>query len=82
MKKILSLFSAFVLMLLPLSSSAQKKTSSGDDYNLRKAYEVLREENDLEKGLDLVNKQLSSTPDNVDALVLRTNLLRRMGEPG
>lgn len=82
MKKILSLFSAVVLMLLPLSSSAQKKTSSGDDYNLRKAYEVLREENDLEKGLDLVNKQLSSTPDNVDALVLRTNLLRRMGEPG
>ncbi|MBQ9174654.1 MAG: TIGR02281 family clan AA aspartic protease [Bacteroidales bacterium] len=82
MKKILSIISAAVLILLPLSSSAQKKTSSEDDYNLRKAYEVLREENDLEKGLDLVNKQLSSTPDNVKALILRADLLRRTDESG
>ena len=58
---------------------AQKKNNSNavSDYNLQKAYEVLQEENDEAKALDLVDKQIRETPDNVAALLLRVRLLRR-----
>ena len=59
-----------------------QKNKSDNDYNLRKAYEVLREEKDEIKALELVNKQLRETPDNVRALILHISLLRRKEEYG
>ena len=80
MKKIITILSAILLTLACGNVYAQK--NSTNDYNLKKAYEVLNEENDEAKGLDLVNKQLRETPDNVEALLLRVRLLRRKNEYG
>ena len=55
---------------------------SDNDYNLKKAYEVLNEEEDEAKALELVNKQLRETPDNVDALMLRMKLYRNQNDYG
>ena len=80
MKQFLTIISAIMLSLFCGNAFAQKSTT--DDYNLKKAYEVLNEEKDEAKALDLVNKQLRETPDNVDALVLRVRLLRRKQDFG
>lgn len=76
MKKIFAFLFALMLTLFCGQAYAQKNKSE-NDYNLQKAYEVLNEENDESKGLDLVNKQLLETPDNTEALLLRARLLRR-----
>jgi len=81
MKKITVILSAILLTVLSGNVYAQKNKTE-NDYNLKKAYEVLQEERDEAKALDLVNKQLRETPDNVDALVLRVRLLRRKHEYG
>ncbi|MBR6932381.1 MAG: tetratricopeptide repeat protein, partial [Bacteroidales bacterium] len=81
MKHILTLLSAIVLTFLSGDVYAQKNKTD-NDYNLKKAYEVLEEEHDEAKALDLVSKQLRETPDNVDALLLRVRLLQRKGEYG
>ena len=81
MKKIVSLLIITLMSFLSVNSYAQKN-KSGNDYNLQKAYEVLNEEKDETKGLDLVNKQLQETPDNVEALLLYARLNRRKGEFG
>lgn len=75
MKKIVTIISALMLILFCGNVYAQK--NSTNDYSLKKAYEVLNEEKDEAKALDLVTKQLRETPDNVDALILRARLLRR-----
>ena len=80
MKQFLTIIPAIMLSLFYGNAFAQKSTT--DDYNLKKAYEVLNEEKDEAKALDLVNKQLRETPDNVDALVLRVRLLRRKQDFG
>lgn len=80
MKQFLTIISAIMLSLFCGNAFAQKSTT--DDYNLKKAYEVLNEEKDEAKALDLVNKQLRETPDNVEALVLRVRLLRRKQDFG
>ena len=82
MKQILTLLSAIALTVLSGNVYAQKNKSNDNDYNLRKAEEVLKEERDEAKALDLVNKQLQETPDNVDALLFRVRLLRRKEEYG
>lgn len=81
MNRIITLLAAIVLTTLSVNVYAQKNKPE-NDYNLKKAYEVLNEEKDEAKALDLVNKQLRETPDNVDALILRTRLLRRKHEFG
>lgn len=81
MKRTFAILSALMLTLLCGQAYAQKNKND-NDYNLKKAYEVLSEEKDEAKGLDLVTKQLQETPDNVDALLLRVRLLRRKGEYG
>ena len=81
MKKIITLIAIVLVSLLSNEVYAQKSKTE-NDYNLKKAYEVLQEENDEAKALDLVSKQLRETPDNVDALVLRVRLLRRKHEYG
>ena len=81
MKRIVTILAAIVLAVLSTNVYAQKNKPE-NDYNLKKAYEVLNEEKDEAKALDLVTKQLRETPDNVDALILRTRLLRRKHEFG
>ena len=64
---------AVAVTVLPAEAWAQKKGGSeADDYNLQKAYEVLNDDKkDTDTALELLNKQLQITPDNVEALVLR-----------
>ena len=81
MNKLFTILSALMLTLLSINVYAQKNKTE-NDYNLKKAYEVLNEEKDEAKALDLVTKQLRETPDNVDALILRARLLRRKHEYG
>ena len=81
MKHITTLLAALLLTLLSLTAYAQKNKPE-NDYNLQKAYEVLNEENDEAKALDLLNKQLQETPDNVEALMLRMKLYRQKEEYG
>ena len=81
MKKIVPLLTVTLLTVLSVNAYAQKNKTD-NDYNLKKAYEVLQEENDEAKGLELVNKQLRETPDNVEAPLLRVRLLRRKNEFG
>ena len=71
-------------LLLTLTSGClyAQKNNSDSDYNLRKAYEVLNEENDVDKALELVSKQLKDTPDNVDALLLRMRIYQNRDEFG
>ncbi|MGM9735605.1 MAG: TIGR02281 family clan AA aspartic protease [Candidatus Cryptobacteroides sp.] len=80
MKPFVTIITAIMLGLLCGDAFAQKNTIN--NYNLQKAYEVLSEEQDEGKAFDLVNKQLSETPDNVDALILHARLLRRKQEYG
>lgn len=83
MKKTVIILSALMLTLLCGQANAQKtKTDNNNDYNLQRAWEALREEKDDAKALDLVNRQLQETPDNVQALLLRTRLNRAKGEYG
>lgn len=81
MRHYLSLLAALLLTTLSVPTYAQKNKPE-NDYNLKKAYEILNEEKDEAKALDLVNKQLKETPDNVDALMLRMRLYRRKAEYG
>ncbi len=80
MKRIITIISA--LMLICFCGNVYAQKNSTNDYNLKKAYEVLNEEKDEAKALDLVTKQIRETPDNVDALILRARLLRRKHEFG
>ena len=57
MKRILTLLSALLLTILSVSAYAQ---NTANDYNLKKAYEVLNEEKDEAKALDLVNRMRPS----------------------
>ena len=81
MKKLITILSVLLLTIASGTLYAQKTTTESD-YNLRKAYEVLNEENDVDKALDLVTKQLKDTPDNVEALIMHARLLRRYYEFG
>jgi len=81
MKHIITLLAALMLATLSVDVYAQKNKTE-NDYNLKKAYEVLNEEKDEAKALELVNKQLNETPDHVDALMLRMRLYRSKSEYG
>ena len=81
MKHITTLLATLLLSLLSVTAYAQKNKVE-NDYNLKKAYEVLNDEKDEAKALELVNKQLRETPDNVDALMLRMKLYRSKKDYG
>ena len=81
MKHILTLLSAILLTLLSSNVYAQKNKSE-DDYKLKKAIELLQNGGDETQALDLLDKQLEATPDNVQALVQRARLYRRSRELG
>lgn len=75
------MLSAVALLTVLSGNVYARKNKTENDYNLKKAYEVLNEEKDEAKALDLVNSQLRETPDNVEAL-LRVWLLRCKEEFG
>lgn len=81
MRKTVLLLTTIIAIVLSGNVYAQKNNTA-TDYNLKKAYEVLNEEKDEAKALELVTKQLRETSDNVDALVLRVSLLRRKKDFG
>ena len=81
MKKIFAILSVLMLTLLCGQAYAQKNKTD-NNYNLQKAWDVLREDNDEAKAMDLVNQQLRDTPDNVQALLLRVRLYRQKGDYG
>ena len=81
MKKIIAFLSALVLML-PCGDAFAQKDKSPADYNLQKAWDALREDNDQAKALELVNGVLKDSPDNVEALILRARLFRYREEYG
>ena len=79
MRKTVLLLTTIIAIVLSGNVYAQKNNIT-NDYNLKKAYEVLNEEKDEAKALDLANELLRETPDNVDALILRARLLLRKHE--
>ena len=80
MKTFLRIMAVVLLTALSVTAGyAQKKGKGNDNYNLLKAIEALQDERDEAKALELVNKQLKDTPDNVEALILRVRLTL-MGE--
>ena len=81
MKKLIIFLATLLALTLSDNSSAQNNKTNLD-YNLEKAFEALREENDYDKAFDYVNKQLQLTPDYVDALLLRIRLFRYKDEYG
>ena len=81
MKRIQTLLSAVLLTVLSTNLYAQKNKTDYD-YNLKKAYEVLQEEKDEAKALELLNKQMEETPDNVAALMFRAKIFFRREEYG
>ena len=82
MKKFFTIILSALVLTLSCGQAYAQKTKTDNDYNLQRAWEALREENDEAKALDLVNRQLKETPDNVQALLLRTRLNRKKGEYG
>ena len=80
MKRILA-YIVIAASLVSVPAGAQKKGTT-DDYNIKKAYEVLREQHDEAKALELLRDQLEKTPDNVEALMLRARVLRNRHEFG
>ena len=70
-----------VLLLLVLmtifapQACAQRNTVS--DYNYRKAVDAFYDEDDDDKALDLVTKQLDDTPDHLDSRFLRAKIYWR-----
>ena len=82
MKKIITIILSALVLTLSCGQAYAQKNETANDYNLQRAWEVLKDENDEAKALDLVNRQLKETPDNVQALLLRTRLNRKKGEYG
>ena len=73
MKKFIVIAAALLTMCSSVGY-AQKKTEN--TYNLQKAYEVLRSDNDLDQALELLDEQIMETPKNVEAYLLRARVYR------
>lgn len=79
MKKIILLITTLFL-ICSVDGYSQKK--SDNDYNLRRAYEVLQKDGDEKSAVELLNEQLKQTPKNSEALLLRARIRRKNGEYG
>ena len=80
MKRILAL--TLLALALAFSPACAQKMTSSPDYKIQKAYEVLNEENDTEKALDLLDEVIDDIPDHAGALLLRGRVLGSTGEYG
>ena len=72
MRRIIIILAAIFLTAATGEIIAQSGKNS--DYYLQKAYEAIRDEEDYDKALEYVNEQLSDTPDDVSALLLRVRI--------
>ena len=80
MKRLLFFLSALVLSAtLSLNAAAQ---TGKDDYNLKKALEIIKNDGDLDEALDLLDKQLELTPRNPRALVTRVRVYFKKDDYG
>ncbi|MCQ2147290.1 MAG: TIGR02281 family clan AA aspartic protease [Bacteroidales bacterium] len=68
-------FIVCALVLMSFNASTQSKKST-NDYNLQRAYEVLREDGDEQQALKLISEQLKLTPNDARAYLLRARILR------
>ena len=82
MKIIITFILSALMLTLPCGEAHAQKSKNDNDYNLQRAWEALEDEKDEAKALDLVNRQLRETPDNVQALLLRVRLNRKNREYG
>ena len=82
MNRIIAFTLSAVMLTMTCGESLAQKSKKTNDYNLQRAWEALDEEKDESKALDLVNRQIRETPDNVQALLLRVRLSRKNGEYG
>ncbi len=80
MKRIITL--TLLALALALSPACAQKKAASADYKIQKAYEVLNEENDTEKALDLLDEVIDEIPDHAGALLLRGRVLGSTGEYG
>jgi Tfp pilus assembly protein PilF len=69
-KLIVAILSA--LILLSTQACGQRKVVS--DYNYRKAVDAYFEDDDDDKALDLLNKQIDETPDHIDSRFIRARI--------
>lgn len=74
MKRISVLLAASAVSFLLCQPQSLAQNEKGNTYNLQRAYEVLQNDNDLDKAVSLLNDQLSSTPDNAEAYLLRARI--------
>ena len=74
MKRILLSLVAILTIFTP-QACAQRKIVS--DYNYQKAVDAFYDEDDEDKALDLVNKQINETPDHLDSRFLRARIYLR-----
>ena len=80
MKKLLLLLSAIVMAIaLPHTADAR---GSQDDYNFKKALEIIQNDGDKDEALDLLDKQLSQSPDHIMARLTRVAIYKGRGEFG
>ena len=82
MKKIFITIASAMFGLCAISSAASAQTNGAGTYNLQKAYEVLKENNDEEQALRLLRDQIKATPDNAEAYLLRARVYRNRKEYG
>lgn len=68
MKRIFILILSALMLTLACGDAFAQKSKNDNDYNLQCAWEALEQEKDNSKALDLVNRQLRETPDNVQAV--------------
>lgn len=65
-------FIMVILTILAPQACAQRKVVS--DYNYRKAVEAYFQDDDDEKALDLLNKQIDDTPNHIDSRFIRARI--------
>ena len=80
MKRIIPL----IIMALCMATNCTwaQKNNAKDDYKIRKAIEVLEEEQDETKALKLLDEQLKDFPEDAEALFLKARILIDLEEYG
>lgn len=87
MRKIFTSIAAFIVVFFAVicycSGTASAQTKKDDKpYNLKKAWEVLQEDQDEAQAIKLLTEQLRSTPDNVECWMLLCRIYRNREEFG
>ena len=73
---------AIILLAIFVIPCQAQGLESGNDYYFRRYNELINEGNDVDKAMDLLNKQLELTPRNVEVLLERSKLYSYKKEYG